>query len=143
MTGICSGGYMRTWLRVLLTFFAVVAAFYFVFWVGGALVFFSLPSSVSGTVAFAVSLLVAVLVGRCVWMQTGTTRDGLFRFVVLGAVLVGTAGFLAGFIGPLLFAPHANQGPLLGLFVTGPLGFVLGGMGGGVYWLMRRNRAES
>lgn len=135
---------MRTWLRVLLTFFAAVAAYFFVFWVGGAVVFFSLPSGISGTIAFVVSLVVAILAGRCVWVQTGATaRQGLFRSVVLGAVLAGTAGFLIGFIGPLLFAPGANQGPLLGLFVTGPLGFVLGGVGGGVYWLVHRGRAEA
>ncbi|RWX63134.1 hypothetical protein EN780_24645 [Mesorhizobium sp. M4B.F.Ca.ET.089.01.1.1] len=42
-----------------------------------------------------------------------------------GAIL-GVIGFLGGFVGPVIFTPEANQGPLLGIFVTGPLGFVLG-----------------
>jgi hypothetical protein len=42
-----------------------------------------------------------------------------------------------GFFGPLIFTPDANQGPLLGIFITGPLGFVLGGIGGGIYWAAR------
>jgi len=42
-----------------------------------------------------------------------------------GAIL-GIIGFLGGFIGPVIFTPEANQGPLLGIFITGPLGFVLG-----------------
>jgi hypothetical protein len=31
-----------------------------------------------------------------------------------------------GFFGPIVLAPEANQGPLLGIFITGPLGFLLG-----------------
>jgi hypothetical protein len=30
----------------------------------------------------------------------------------------------------MIFAPDANQGPMLGLFITGPGGFVLGGVVG-------------
>lgn len=42
-----------------------------------------------------------------------------------GAIL-GAIGFLGGFVGPVIFTPEANQGPLLGIFITGPLGFMLG-----------------
>jgi hypothetical protein len=38
-------------------------------------------------------------------------------------------GFAAGFIGPLVIWPDANLGPLLGILVTGPVGFVLGALG--------------
>ncbi|MBC7781731.1 MAG: hypothetical protein H7125_16680, partial [Proteobacteria bacterium] len=34
--------------------------------------------------------------------------------------------FLVGFVGPILVVPEANQGPLLGIFFTGPLGVVVG-----------------
>jgi hypothetical protein len=47
-------------------------------------------------------------------------------------LIVGGFGFLIGFVGPMIYAPDANQGPLLGIFVTGPLGFLLGG----VAWLL-------
>jgi hypothetical protein len=40
--------------------------------------------------------------------------------------ILGAFGFLAGFVGPVIFTPEANQGPLLGIFITGPLGFMLG-----------------
>ncbi|MER8747982.1 hypothetical protein NKH57_01640 [Mesorhizobium sp. M1050] len=46
----------------------------------------------------------------------------MFRW---GAIL-GVIGFIGGFVGPIVFTPEANQGPLLGIFITGPLGFVLG-----------------
>lgn len=39
---------------------------------------------------------------------------------------LGVVGFLSGFIGPMLLAPHANQGPLVGILITGPGGFLTG-----------------
>jgi hypothetical protein len=39
---------------------------------------------------------------------------------------VGGAGFSAGFFGPMIFTPEANQGPLVGIFLSGPAGFCLG-----------------
>ena len=44
------------------------------------------------------------------------------------AMLLGGIGFAGGFFGPIVFAPEANQGPLLGIFITGPIGFALGGL---------------
>ena len=41
-------------------------------------------------------------------------------------VILGIVGFVGGFVGPIIFTPEANQGPLLGIFITGPLGFVVG-----------------
>ena len=46
------------------------------------------------------------------------------------AVWIGTPAFLLGFIGPLILYPAANLGPLLGIFVTGPLGCLVGALGG-------------
>lgn len=45
---------------------------------------------------------------------------------VLWPLTLGAVGFCAGFYGPIVFNPDANQGPLLGLFVTGPGGFLAG-----------------
>jgi hypothetical protein len=42
----------------------------------------------------------------------------------------------------MVFAPEANQGPLLGIFITGPLGFLAGGLGGVVFWLCRKRRSR-
>lgn len=41
-------------------------------------------------------------------------------------LVLGIAGFLAGFVGPMLLAPDANLGPAIGIFVSGPAGAVLG-----------------
>jgi hypothetical protein len=43
-----------------------------------------------------------------------------------GGVCLGGAGFVLGFVGPLVLNPESNCGPLLGIFFTGPLGFVVG-----------------
>ena len=48
------------------------------------------------------------------------------RWCVGTAAAVGGVGFLAGFVGPILLRPDSPQGPLLGIFVTGPLGAVGG-----------------
>jgi hypothetical protein len=47
-------------------------------------------------------------------------------FFILSALIIGAAGFLAGFLGPIFLEPNANQGPLLGIFITGPLSAVAG-----------------
>ena len=48
------------------------------------------------------------------------------RRVVAWSMFVGGVSFAAGFFGPMILAPDANQGPLLGIFITGPLGLVAG-----------------
>ncbi|MEM7516285.1 MAG: hypothetical protein AAF368_05095 [Planctomycetota bacterium] len=42
------------------------------------------------------------------------------------ALTLGAVGFVCGFLGPIFLNPSANQGPLLGIFFTGPLGLVVG-----------------
>jgi hypothetical protein len=39
---------------------------------------------------------------------------------------LGAVGFACGFFGPIALVPEANQGPLLGIFITGPGGVLLG-----------------
>jgi len=42
------------------------------------------------------------------------------------ALAIGGVGFLCGFIGPIVLRPESNQGPLLGIFISGPLGALVG-----------------
>ncbi len=58
--------------------------------------------------------------------------------IVKWAVICGAVGFSIGFFGPMIWAPDANQGPLLGIFITGPLGTVAGAIGGLVASLRKR-----
>ena len=45
---------------------------------------------------------------------------------------VGGVGLGLGFIGPLVLSPQASLGPLLGILLMGPVGFVLGAVIGAV-----------
>ena len=64
------------------------------------------------------------------------------RLALLGGLILGGIGFVAGFFGPILLSPGANQGPLLGIFVTGPLGFVAGAAAGWIYGRTRKDGAQ-
>jgi hypothetical protein len=56
------------------------------------------------------------------------------------AAVVGGLSFLAGFAGPIIFQPDSPQGPLLGIFITGPLGTVVGAVLGLLYGLVSQPR---
>lgn len=49
----------------------------------------------------------------------------LLRILGTG-LLLGLIGFVLGFFGPMILNPSGNQGPLLGIFITGPGGLLLG-----------------
>jgi uncharacterized membrane protein YeaQ/YmgE (transglycosylase-associated protein family) len=57
----------------------------------------------------------------------------------VGALMLGVTGFLIGFFGPMQFQPWANQGPMVGIFFTGPVGILLGGVIGGWLKIARPN----
>jgi hypothetical protein len=46
--------------------------------------------------------------------------------------IIGGVGLAIGFVGPLVVDPKASLGPLLGILVTGPGGFVVGALGAAV-----------
>ena len=84
-----------------------------------------IASSVGGTV-FLVGLF-------ALWFAVlgdNTDERTHMKRTLLSALVVGFVSFLAGFVGPILLRPDSNQGPLLGIFITGPAGFVLGGLAG-------------
>ena len=60
---------------------------------------------------------------------------------IAGAVILGFIGFIVGFVGPIVFTPQANQGPLLGIFITGPAGAVIGFIMGALYSQLRRPKS--
>ena len=122
-------------VRLLLTFISGVAAFYFTYWAGGALIF---ALDWSPWLSFLAALGAGVLAMWIVWTQTAAIHAGFVSSVVLGAVVTGGIGFAAGFFGPMILTPGANQGPLLGIFITGPLGVLLGAAGGAIYWFRGR-----
>jgi hypothetical protein len=80
-----------------------------------------------------VALAASVHVSRQVWNGSVEGSTSVAVMAGLGAAILGGLGFVAGFFGPMIFAPEANQGPMLGLFITGPAGVVIGAIAGAVY----------
>ncbi len=117
---------MLVMVRVGMTLISAVAAYYFVYWM----------------VDEKVSWVAAGLVGGFIWLYALRPSRNFFVVVLRAALVTGAIGFCAGFFGPILFSPGANQGPLVGLFVTGPLAFVLGATGGAIVWFIKRPSRE-
>lgn len=63
---------------------------------------------------------------------TSKTAEVRIGIIVWAAVLGGT-GFAAGFFGPIALNPEANQGPLVGILITGPLGTLAGLVLGAIF----------
>ena len=89
----------------------------------------SLGTRGGGLISFAVAcpfLSAAILLFLA---AIGLHRPAFGRAALLGlngGVVIGVIAFLAGFFGPSHFRPNANQGPLLGIFITGPIGTLVG-----------------
>lgn len=89
---------------------------------------------------FAVVFPLVPIAAGWVAVRHGPVRSRWWRReTALGfAVFVGSIAFLLGFVGPMILRPSANQGPLLGIFYTGPLGLLMGL----VWGLVRAARRE-
>lgn len=74
-------------------------------------------------------LVAGLAVGVLLWGALGR-RNPILRGALIGAGWCGIIGFAAGFFGPMLLMPESNQGPMFGLFISGPGGVVLGAMAG-------------
>jgi uncharacterized membrane protein YiaA len=66
--------------------------------------------------------------------------DAILQWIGLMALLVGALGFAIGFYGSVMFMPEANQGPLIGIFVTGPGGAIIGAIIGAVIGYTKSKR---
>jgi hypothetical protein len=130
---------MKFIFRVTAVLVVVPATYYFIYWVPFSLIPFIEQRWIPGIIC----LLCAASVGWYVWKKLGSAQHELISNTLLGAVVLGAIEFCAGFFGPIIFTPEANQGPLLGIFITGPLGFLFGAVGGFLYWLMRRKQLET
>lgn len=125
---------MKLIFRLLAMLIVVPATYYFIYWVPFSLI----PFFEQLWIRSAISLICAIGVGWYVWKRIGSTSAGLISSTLFGAIVFGATGFILGFVGPLILTPNANQGPLLGIFITGPAGFFLGGILGFVIGIIRK-----
>lgn len=126
---------MNMMLRCIVTFIVLIALVGISNLVQGILI-----DNAPSPIGSAFSWLLALVVARFVWKKTASreAHNGLFTSIGLGACILGGIGLFGGFVGPMIFAPESNQGPLLGILITGPAGFVLGALGGAVRWFFRK-----
>ncbi len=115
------------------------AVFFFSYW----LLFAQIVPEDLAWLATGASFLTAAGLAWLTWRGMGAETRGVFGTTMTWAAIIGSVGFCAGFFGPMLLAPQANQGPLLGLFITGPLGFVGGAIGGLIHGLWRRSQTRA
>ena len=87
-----------------------------------------------GAIVLLVDAPFVVLAAAC-WAAGLSESPRTRRVVVLALKTgfgLGGVGFVFGFFGPLLLS-QSNLGPLLGILVTGPAGFVVGALAGAIY----------
>ncbi len=129
-------------MSVVLKLFAAtlvfVAALLFSYW----MIFIQIvPDSAHGLAGTA-ALLTAAAIAWLAWRGMNDPGRNILETTAAGAAAVGAIGFCGGFFGPMIFTPDANQGPLLGLFITGPVGGAIGAGAGLAYSLWIRFRAR-
>jgi hypothetical protein len=125
---------MVSFAKFVICALVFVAVNFFSYWMLFAQI---LPEHLHGMDTIA-SLLTALAAACLIWRSMAATVKGVFTTAASWAAIAGAVGFCGGFFGPLILTPDANQGPLLGLFITGPLGVIGGGICGFVYALWRR-----
>jgi hypothetical protein len=115
---------------------ATAVSFMVVTALGTVLAALLLPGAL-GLLASPLAFVAAFFAARKVWEGTAEERPGLVTAVLVGALVTGGIGFAAGFFGPMILSPSSNQGPLLGILITGPAGLLIGAVLGAVLWFRR------
>ena len=123
-------------MRFVAALLAYVSLRFFFFWVAAGLAFPQHPDR-AGVVADVLALGCAGLILHF-WPKKRRASDASAPIpppasgpafgsrILVCALVAGSIGFAVGFFGPIVFTPEANQGPLLGILVTGPAGLLLG-----------------
>jgi len=126
-------------VRIVLGFLGFVTSWFISYWI----YFASYDLAGSPFLGRGVPFLLGIGVAIFILAATEHLQHGLLSSIVLGAVALGSIGFVAGFFGPMILDPGASQGPLLGLLMTGQGGFLLGGPLGALWWWIRQRRAAA
>jgi hypothetical protein len=98
----------------------------------------SLGVDVSGWPAIGLGICGAIVggvVGTLLQGPEGRARTAAWWCATMTTV-VGVISFLVGFVGPIILHPDLPQGPLLGFFITGPLGALAGAVLGTIIGLL-------
>ena len=128
---------MKIHIRIILTVISFIITNSYLSLIA---IIFSSKEKISQVVLSIIAIALSAGIAFFVWKQTSSFSKGIFRYIVLGGVIIGIIGFTVGFIGPMIFTPSSNLGPLLGFVVTGPLGLIIGAIAGGIYGKLKLKR---
>jgi hypothetical protein len=126
---------MITVAKLVVAGLVFAGTFFFSYW----LLFVQVFPQGMDWLAVGAALLAGGIFARWVWLGLTMRSGGILTTVLVWGAVVGAVGFCGGFFGPMIFRPEANQGPLLGIFITGPLGFVGGAIAGLFYSVWARS----
>jgi len=130
---------MRLFAKILVSIVVFLGLYFFSYWMLFAQI---LPDNALPA-QNVLALLTGLAAAFAVWRGMSSADQGILATAATWAAIAGALGFCGGFFGPLIFAPNANQGPLLGIFITGPLGFVGGGLCGLIYAFFHRAQGRT
>jgi hypothetical protein len=130
---------MRLAAKVIVSALVFLAVYFFSYW---AVFVQVVPDSLPNVQAIA-ALLAGAACAFLMWRTMSAADQGIFATAASRAAVAGAIGFCGGFFGPLILTPGANQGPLLGIFITGPLAFIGGGIGGLIFAFWKRSRGAA
>ncbi len=124
-------------IRILKPIVSFLMFFVVLFFIGTIL---TIATELPDWISVALALFGAVLVAWYTWRLVSGEKMGTGISVLCGALMLGGLGFIIGFLGPMILAKDTSQGPLVGIFITGPLGVFLGAIGG--YFLATKQNAN-
>jgi hypothetical protein len=128
---------MKTSIRIILSLFVFAASLLFCILVISSLV----PQlRENRLLSISISILIALAISVLAWKKMSINADRLEIHMLAWGIIIGSIGLIAGFLGPIIFHWGGNQGPLLGILYTGPLGFIIGLISGAIYWKFYRTQ---
>jgi len=77
-----------------------------------------------------------------VWIRCKDVGNSKTAYLITGGLFLDALGFVVGFFGPMLIDRNATAGPLPGICITGPVGFIVGLVAGGLLWKKRLKQVD-
>lgn len=119
---------MNTTSRIIATLITLIAtSFFFLLWIT-----MLLESILATHIRLTISLVIAIITSYLIWK--GSSSKSFISYILKIGLIVGSIGFSLGFFVPIIMGAF----PLLGIFITGPLGFMTGLIGGAIRWRFKK-----
>jgi uncharacterized YccA/Bax inhibitor family protein len=80
-------------------------------------------------------VLVTVLV--VLWKRKSDAPKPILYYIIVGGFVTGLTCLLLGVFGAIIIYPESNIAPIIGFIYTGPIGFIVGLIAGGLYWKLK------